>query len=226
MSLMQLLTVGHSFMDVKNAPSPYRVNRRGLLPRFDAVPVAKVSGAVTETGTVGEKPAITENFIEPKQTLMTPETGSMAFAASEATVPASSAPIIESEPEERVSGRSLAADLMRPRVKLREDPSGAVPGTVVVKENETKVFKKLGLGRLYWPAWMFASAMGEPNRRRGTRNANRQPVRVARNSMSLSDVTIVAAPAKRAENAGWKTKPHQAWNWLTGRWRRSGSGRR
>ncbi len=224
MSLMQLLTVGHSFMDVKNAPSPYRINRRGLLPRFDTVPVVKGPVAATETGVVAENAAITENFIEDKPMLMTPETGLMASAASEATVPASSAPFVESEPEAQVFGGTLGAELMRPRVKLREDSSGAVPGTVVVK-NEPKVFKKLGLGRLYWPAWMFSSTVVEPNRRRGTRGASRQPVRVMRNSMSLSDVEIVAAPSRKAAGAGWKTMPLQAWNWLTGSWRGRGSRR-
>jgi len=225
MSLMQLLTVGHSFMDVKDAPSPYRVNRRGVFPRFVSTPAGKGPVLGPQADVAEGKPAKTGDFIEQNQTLMTPETGHMASAASEATVPASSELIIQPEPLAEFPGAPQKEDRTRPRVKLREGQAAGIPGTVVVKRNEQKVFNKLGLGRLYWPAWMFSCAVVEPNRRRGTRAASRQPVRVVRNSLSLSDVEIVAASPKKAGRAGWKSMSSQAWNWLTGSWRGGGSRR-
>lgn len=225
MSLMQLLTVGHSFMDVKNAPSPYRVNRRGLLPRFDVTPVAKGAEPIPEAPTGVEEQAELQLFTEQNQTLMTPETRSMASAASEATISASSIPSMDADPLDRFSKESCEVDLMRPRLKLRAGKSETTPGAVVLRQDDRKVFKKLVLDRLYWPEWMFARTVVEPNKRRGTRGVLKQPVRVVRNSLSLSDVEVVTSSSGKPGRVGWKKKPLQAWNWLTGCWRGRGSRR-
>lgn len=222
MSLMQLLTVGHSFMDVKNVPSPYRVNRRGLLPRFEGTPAVKAGGLISEAPEGVEEQAELQLFAEQNQTLMTPETGSMASAASEATVSASSNPLIGADPLERFSKEACEVDLMRPRLKLRAGKTETTPGAVVLRQDDRKVFKKLVLDRLYWPEWMFARTVVEPNKRRGTRGVRKQPVRVARHSLSLSDVEVVTATIVKPERVGWTKKPLQAWNWLAGYWRGRG----
>jgi hypothetical protein len=226
MSLMQLLTVGHSFMDVKDEPSPYRVNRRGLLPRFVATPGNKNLVTGSHDGLAVEKTVKLENFRVQEKVLMTPETRCMASAASEATIPASSEFVVEAAALAPLAPETHQNDVVRPRVKLREGQSGDIPGMVVVKQKERKVFKKLGLGRLYWPAWMFSSAVVEPNRRRGLRTTSSKAVHVVRNTLSLSDVEIVATPANEAGRRGWKEMPSKAWNWLTGSWRGKGSTRR
>ena len=225
MSLMQLLTVGHSFMDVKDVPSPYRVNRRGLLPRFVPTTVGKGPLKGPEAGVAGEKPVETQNLREHKQTLMTPETGYMASAASEATVPASSAPFFDSAPLAQSTIGAGEVDHMRPRIKLREAGFGITPGTVILRRDGVKVFKKLGLDRLGWPEWMLTGAVGVVNRRRGKGGVSGQPVRVVRNTLILSDMEIVTTASKRTAWGGWRGMPLRTWNWLAGGWWGGGSRR-
>jgi len=50
MSLMQLLTVGRSLKTVKNAPSPYKMDKAKLLPKFAGRQTGEGTGIARRNG--------------------------------------------------------------------------------------------------------------------------------------------------------------------------------